>query len=67
MIQSFFAVEKEFDKLTPQEGGAIICMLIEKMAAKNGMPAHQYAAKLAGLVAIVTKSNGSAYAPRQEA
>ena len=67
MIQSFFAVEKEFDKLTPQEGGAIICMLIEKVAAKEGMPAHQYAAKLAGLVALVNKSMGSSYAPSQEA
>ena len=66
MIQSFFAVEKEFDKLTPQEGGAIICMLIEKVAAKEGMPAHQYAAKLAGLVALLNKSMGSPYAPRQE-
>lgn len=67
MIQTFFAVDRAFDKLSAQEGGAIICMLIEKMAAKEGVSAHQYAAKLAELVAIVNKSVGSPYAPSQEA
>jgi len=66
MFESFFKVQEIMSELHPAEAGAIICMMLEMVAEKRGIPASEYANHIAAMVAQVTAANGNSYA-RQEA